>query len=111
MNLKGLFLLITAIFFGCSNKHEKSIIKLTEKIQADSLNGGLILPGGFKALVVTEGVGSSRHIAVNKNGDIYVKLRTATGRNGNVALRDTNGDGKADIIERFGDYPNDLEQK
>ena len=57
--------------------------------------------------MVTEGVGPSRHLAVNNNGDIYVKLRTATGRNGNVALRDTNGDGKADIIERFGDYPND----
>ena len=57
--------------------------------------------------MVTEGVGPSRHLAVNKNGDIYVKLRTATGRNGNVALRDTDMDGKADIIERFGDYPND----
>ena len=53
--------------------------------------------GGFESLVVTEGVGPSRHLAVNNNGDIYVKLRTATGRNGNVALRDTNGDGKADI--------------
>ena len=107
MYLRGLFLLIIVVFIGCSNKKESSIIKLTENIEADSLNGGLFLPGGFKALIVTEGVGPSRHIAVNKNGDIYVKLRTATGRNGNVALRDTNGDGKADIIERFGDYPND----
>ena len=80
---------------------------MKNNIKADELNGGLYLPGGFEALVVTEGVGPSRHIAVNDNGDIYVKLRTATGRNGNVALRDEDNDGKADIVERFGDYPND----
>ena len=73
----------------------------------DLNNGGLYLPDGFGALVVADSVGSCRHLAVNDNGDIYVKLRLATGDAGNVALRDTNGDGKADIIKRFGDYPND----
>lgn len=107
MYYKGLFFLIIAIINGCSYKNETTYNQLIENIKADSLNGGLLLPGGFEALVVTEGVGPSRHLAVNNNGDIYVKLRTASGRNGNVALRDTNGNGKADIIERFGDYPND----
>lgn len=74
---------------------------------ADNDNGGLILPYGFGALVVSEGVGESRHIAVNKNGDIYVKLRIEKGDKGNVALRDTNNDGKADVVKRFGNYPND----
>lgn len=73
----------------------------------DEDNGGLFLPTGFQSLVVHEGVGQSRHIAVNENEDIYVKLRLDYGRKGNVALRDKNGDGKADIIQRFGDYPND----
>lgn len=73
----------------------------------DSDNGGLFLPDGFGALVVTDSIGPSRHLAVNHNGDIYVKLRIATGRRGNMALRDTDGDGKADIAERFGLYPND----
>ena len=76
-------------------------------LKFDNTNGGLILPEDFKALVVHEGVGKSRHIAVNDNGDIYVKLRIDFGKNGNVALRDQDGDGKADIIQRFGDYPND----
>ena len=76
-------------------------------LKFDNNNGGLILPEDFKALVVHEGVGKSRHIAVNDNGDIYVKLRIDFGKNGNVALRDQDGDGKADIIQRFGDYPND----
>ena len=98
------------ILFGCSTSknQEKNVpVFINKNIKADELNGGLYLPGGFEALVVTEGVGPSRHIAVNDNGDIYVKLRTATGRNGNVALRDEDNDGKADIVERFGDYPND----
>ncbi len=98
------------ILFGCStskNPEKKIPFFINKNIKADELNGGLYLPGGFEALVVTEGVGPSRHIAVNDNGDIYVKLRTATGRNGNVALRDEDNDGKADIVERFGDYPND----
>jgi len=104
------FFLILMILFGCSTSknQEKNIpVFINKNIKADELNGGLYLPGGFEALVVTEGVGPSRHIAVNDNGDIYVKLRTATGRNGNVALRDEDNDGKADIVERFGDYPND----
>ena len=63
-------------------------------------NGGLVVPQGFDVLTVAEGVGLARHIAVNDNGDIYVKTRTK----GNLALRDTTGDGKADIIQAFGDY-------
>lgn len=74
---------------------------------ADVDNGGLILPDGFGALVVADSVGPTRHLAVNDNGDIYVKLRIDKGTLGNVALRDSNNDGKADIMQRFGDYPND----
>lgn len=68
-------------------------------------NGGLFLPDNFEALVVADSVGAARHIAVNDNGDIYIKLRFVKNRGeGNVALRDTDGDGKADIIKYFGDY-------
>ena len=63
-------------------------------------NGGLVVPNGFDVLTVAEGVGLARHIAVNDNGDIYVKTRTK----GNLALRDTTGDGRVDIIRTFGDY-------
>ena len=73
----------------------------------DPDNGGLILPKGFGALVVADSVGPARHLAVNTNGDIYIKLRIDTGDKGNMALRDIDGDGKADIFKRFGDYPND----
>ena len=97
MNHKLIILIILSFFYSCN---ETGLI-------LDPDNGGLILPDDFRALVVSEGVGESRHLAVNTNGDIYVKLRTDTGKNGNVALRDVDGDGKADITKRFGDYPND----
>ena len=110
-------LFIVSLFFLIDCQKKKEIQNLQSENKKNSIsktgpvpdknNGELFLPGGFGALVVTEGVGPSRHIAVKNNGDIYVKLRTANGRNGNVALRDTNNDGKADITEKFGDYPND----
>ena len=70
----------------------------------DQDNGGLMLPGNFEAVVVVDSLGSARHIAVNDNGDIYIKLRAAYPDGGNVALRDENNDGKADIIKKFGVY-------
>lgn len=70
----------------------------------DPDNGGLMLPGNFEAVVVVDSLGGARHIAVNDNGDIYVKLRAAYPDGGNVALRDENNDGKADVIKKFGIY-------
>ncbi|MEP7230314.1 MAG: c-type cytochrome [Ginsengibacter sp.] len=67
-------------------------------------NGGLTLPGGFEAVVVVDSIGGARHIAVNDNGDIYVKLRDSYPDGSNVAMRDEDGDGKADIIKKFGVY-------
>lgn len=68
-------------------------------------NGGLFLPGNFEAVVVVDSLpGKARHIAVNSNGDLYVKLRFPDSIGGNVALRDTNRDGRADIIQKFADY-------
>jgi glucose/arabinose dehydrogenase/cytochrome c5 len=76
--------------------------------KASPRNGGLFLPGGFEAVVVTDSIGRARHLAINSNGDIYVKLRNPDSlKRGSVALRDTNNDGKADIIQYFGDYPDE----
>lgn len=70
----------------------------------DPDNGGLYLPDEFEALVVADSTGPGRHIAINDNGDIYIKLRYSKVGGSNVALRDTTGDGKADIVQSFGDY-------
>ncbi len=50
---------------------------------------GLILPPGFHATVVAEGLGAIRHLAVRGNGDIYVSTRHGAGQptTGIIALR------------------------
>ena len=74
-----------------------------------SENGGLFLPDGFEATVVVDSLdGRARHIAVTDNGDIYVKTRFARNKGESViALRDTNGDGRADMIGKFGGLGNE----
>jgi glucose/arabinose dehydrogenase len=73
----------------------------TKQIITPSDNGGLTLPEGFSALIVADKLGSGRHIAVNSNGDVYLALRSLRNGKGIVSLRDTTGDGKADIIKYF----------
>lgn len=75
--------------------------------RCDPDNGGITLPAGFCAVVVADQVGAPRHIAVAPNGDLYVALvsrgKAGSSRSGGVlALRDTTGDGKADVQEVFG---------
>ena len=75
----------------------------------DPDNGGLTLPPGFCASVFADNLGRARHLAIAPSGDVYVntwsssytELKNAPGGY-LVALRDTNRDGKADQVERFG---------
>jgi glucose/arabinose dehydrogenase/mono/diheme cytochrome c family protein len=69
---------------------------------ADPDNGGLKLPSGFAAIKVVNDLGPARHIDVAENGDIYVALNNMSKGSGAVALRDTTGDGKADVVSYFG---------
>lgn len=65
---------------------------------------GLILPDGFCAIVVHEGVGAARHLEVADNGDVFVALQTRQGTTGGVVvLRDRDGDARPDSVVRFGD--------
>ena len=72
-------------------------------------NGGLTLAAGFCASVFADNLGRARHLTVAPGGDVYVntwsssytELKNAPGGY-IVALRDTNRDGKADQVERFG---------
>ena len=72
----------------------------------DPDNGGITLPTGFCALVVADGLGIARHMAVAPNGDLYVALMArggpgspGTGGGGAVALRDADKDGRFEIKE------------
>ena len=68
----------------------------------DPDDGGLTLPQGFCALVVADDLGRIRHLAVRPDGDIYVAVRGRRDEPGGViALRDTSGDGRADLVMRI----------
>ena len=80
---------------------------------APCTTGGLTLPSGFCATIFADSVGSSRHLVVASNGDVFVALQrgrprtvVADIRPGVLALRDTNGDGVADTRARFADTGN-----
>jgi glucose/arabinose dehydrogenase len=69
-------------------------------------NGGITLPRGFCATIVADSLPRPRHMAVSRSGDLFVAL-LGTGQagvgGGLVGLRDTTGDGRADVQARFGD--------
>jgi len=74
-----------------------------------ALDSGIRLPAGFSATIFADKLERPRHIAVRDNGDVYVALRSgrqqvapSNAAGGIAGLRDTNGDGVADIVERFG---------
>lgn len=78
-------------------------------------NAGISLPEGFCASVFADGIGHTRQMAVAADGTLYVN--TWSGRyykndkvpDGGflVALKDKDGDGKAETIERFGETEKD----
>ena len=65
----------------------------------------LVLPKGFRATIIAEGYPGARHIAVTKQGGIYVKLSRLKDGKGIFYLKDTNGDGIIDVEKGFGNYP------
>ncbi len=68
-------------------------------------NAGLTLPEGFCAQVVADDVPAARHLTVAPNGDVFVATgptRQDRSTGGVVALRDTDGDGVADVRVNFG---------
>ena len=105
----GAFLLL----FGCAADEpagapEMEMASALPACEPD--NGGLTLPAGFCALVVADNIGRARHLDVASNGDIYVRDRGNRGRDdydpggGIIALRDADGDGRAETMERFADH-------
>lgn len=74
-------------------------------------SAGLTLPPGFCATVFADGLGHARHMAVAVDGTLYVNTwsgafyRSAPPSPPGgflVALRDEDGDGKAEVVRRFG---------
>ena len=74
-------------------------------------DSGLTLPAGFCATVFADDIGHARHLVVAPNGVVYANTwwsryygsQPAHPGGFLVAMKDTTGSGKANIIERFGE--------
>ena len=114
--------LLFAIAVSCNNSDKADASKNDSASKMESTSGGgdstvdesdkpavagdvqLKLPGNFTAVEVATGLGRARHLVVNNNGDIYVKMADGNGNKGIILLKDKNGDGIADERSSFGNY-------
>ena len=102
---------ITSVLFclcilpACDSGHPgKSAENTSARCDAD--NAGLVLPDGFCARVIADSLGFIRHLAVNGNGDVYAAMRNIRlNLGGIIALRDSNNDGRMDVMEKISDIP------
>lgn len=102
MKIRNVLVIVSLAILGMSCSGESSSDIST--IDFSENNDGLTLPNNFKAVKVADSLGLARHIAIAENGDMYIALRRPANGSGIVALRDTDGDGKADQKEYFGDH-------
>jgi glucose/arabinose dehydrogenase len=68
-------------------------------------NATIQLPPGFTATIVADSLVGARHIAVNNQGGLYVKLSKLRDGKGIIYLKDVDGSGKFVVQNAFGDYP------
>jgi glucose/arabinose dehydrogenase len=106
-NLPRVRLATVAVSAALSLSCTASALTRQESPQCAPDNVGLTLPDGFCALLVADDIGRARHITVAANGDVLVAVGRSRGaerevvEGGVVVLRDTTGDGKADVMARF----------
>ncbi|RMF15056.1 MAG: sorbosone dehydrogenase [Alphaproteobacteria bacterium] len=60
------------------------------------------VPAGFRVTVFADHLGRTRHLAARADGTLYASLSQPVEGAGIVALKDTDGDGRADVVRRFG---------
>ena len=98
-------LLLAGCLLACQSQANDTLQnRKSAAILPDADNAGLKLPAGFSALKVAENVGRARHLVVNNQGDVYVKLSGKVGDKGIKVLRDLNNDGRTEEITGFGNY-------
>jgi glucose/arabinose dehydrogenase len=106
---------VSVVIAACNSGGEKvndsaaAAVASTDTVLAKCVgdNAGLTLPAGVCATIFADSVGHARHIAIASNGDVYVTLEGTAPKQkpqgaAVIALRDTTGDGKADVTEKIG---------
>ncbi len=100
---------LTLILSGCLVAGGLPAAEVSNRYSVDSTapidrDLAIRLPTGFRATVFADIDGYGRHLTVRDDGTVYYALTVRLGRGSNmgiVAMRDTDDDGVADVIERF----------
>jgi hypothetical protein len=66
--------------------------------------GLLKLPGNFRAEIIADNLGAARHLAVSKQGLVYVKLAKLKEGKGIIVLGAVNSDGRPAKETGFGNF-------
>jgi glucose/arabinose dehydrogenase len=100
MNKKFFFIFSITICFSISLKLDAQKIIRTNLKRMSALT----LPSGFVTTLVGKNLNHARHLTVNANGDIYVKLNQLKNGKGIIRLQDKNRDGIIDDTTSFANY-------
>lgn len=107
-------LALAAIYIGSSaltRNHFYLAAQTSQNGTCPNDDSGLKLPSGFCATVFADNIGHARQMVVAPNGIVYVNIWSGRYYGNDapppggflVALRDKNGAGKADVVQRFGE--------
>jgi glucose/arabinose dehydrogenase/mono/diheme cytochrome c family protein len=109
--VNGFTLLSVTLGSAAFAQSQSNLAKQAKSAACPNDDTSLKLPPGFCATVFADGIGHARHLVVSPGGLVYVN--TWSGRYYGddvphaggflVVLRDKNGTGKADDIQRFGE--------
>lgn len=98
--LSSVVLLTTTLLLSCNNSNDKT----PDSQPTAAGDSNITIPQGFTATVFADSLGKARHIAINGNGDVFIKLENLNNGRGILRLRDTNNDGVSDDMSGFGNY-------
>jgi len=104
-------LTVAAALAACGSKEPPAAAAPPPAPTCPGDNGGLSLAPGFCATIFADNVGHARHMTVGADGTVYVNTWSGLYYGFDkppdggflLALKDADGDGKAESIQRFGD--------
>ncbi len=96
--------LLLAAAAGCGLEDTAQPLPPAEPPTTPDCDSAITVPSLYCARIFHNGVGAARQLAVAANGDLFVAVRDRGGQSGGiVALRDSDGDGRSDRMESWGD--------
>ncbi len=93
-------LIVVAAFSLPALSGAQTIVRTAKN--AANETAGLKLPANFKAVILAQNLGNTRHIVVTPQGGIYVRLAKPVNNKGTLFLQESNG--KAVVKNGFGNY-------